>query len=129
MSPGKDQIEEHERFRQMCALSVAGNLKGGEAAELRAHLEVCEQCRALHEEYLLVAREGMPMLAVRFDHPQEVKGWDNSNVKSKILEHRTNIEPEEEATPWLKQINLINKPRTASKEKKKKPTMTKKTNS
>jgi len=85
MSPGKDQFEEHERFRQLCALSVAGNLKGGEAAELRAHLEVCEQCRTLHAEYLLVAREGMPMLAVRFDHPLEVRGWDNSNVKSKIF--------------------------------------------
>jgi len=85
MQPGKDQFEEHERFRQLCALSVAGNLKGGEGAELRAHLEACEQCRTLHQEYLLVAREGMPMLAVRFDRPQEVRGWDNSNVKSKIF--------------------------------------------
>jgi hypothetical protein len=86
MSPGQDQFEDHDRFKQLCALSVAGNLKAGEPAELKAHLEVCEQCRTLHGEYLLVARDGMPMLAVRFDHPQEVRGWDNSNVKSKIFE-------------------------------------------
>jgi len=97
MLPGKDQFEDHERFRQLCALSVAGNLKAGEPAELQAHLEVCEQCRTLHGEYLLVARDGMPMLAVRFDQPQEVIGWDNSNMKSKIFERLA--EKAKQATP------------------------------
>lgn len=97
MSPGSDQFEDHDRLKQLCALSVARNLKAGEPAELQAHLEVCEECRGLYDEYRLVAGEGMPMLAARFDQPQEARGWDNSNVKSKIFERLA--EKGKQATP------------------------------
>ena len=86
MSRGTDHFEEHEKFRQLCALSTAGNLTPSEAAELNSHIEGCDECRTALQEYRLVTGEGMPMLAVRFDRPKEATAWDNSNLKSSVLE-------------------------------------------
>jgi hypothetical protein len=85
MIAGSDQLHEHEEFKELCALSVAGNLTEDESAKLKAHLEVCEVCLAVYQEYLLVAKEGVPMLAARFDRREEAKDWDNSNVRSRVF--------------------------------------------
>jgi hypothetical protein len=39
----------------------------------------------VYQEYLLVAKEGVPMLAARFDRREEATGWDNSNVRTKVF--------------------------------------------
>ncbi len=86
MTPGRDELQGHEKFKELCAMCVAGNLTENESAELRAHMEACEECRAVYQEYRVLAKEGMPMLAARFDHPQEARGWDNSNARRKVFD-------------------------------------------
>src|SRR6266567_136856 len=86
MTPGRDELQVHEKFKELCAMSVAGNLTENESAELGAHMEVCEECRVVHQEYRVLAKEGMPMLAPRFDRPEEAPGWDNSNTRRKVFD-------------------------------------------
>ena len=63
MTLGRDELQRHEKFKELCAMSVAGNLTANESAELGAHMEACEECRAVYQEYRVLAKEGMPMLA------------------------------------------------------------------
>src|SRR6266851_1251558 len=86
MTLGKDELQGHEKFKELCAMSVAGNLTENESAELRTHMEACEECRAVYKEYRVLAKEGMPMLAARFNHPEQARGWDNSNARRKLFD-------------------------------------------
>src|SRR6266849_10141569 len=86
MTPGSDELQGHEKFKELCAMSVAGNLTENESAELRAHMEACEECRAVYQEYRVLAKEGMPMLAARFDRPEQASGWDNSKARRKVFD-------------------------------------------
>src|SRR6266446_3528278 len=86
MTPGRDELQGHEKFKELCAMSVAGNLTENESAELRAHMEACDECRRVFEEYRVLAKEGMPMLAARFDCPEQARGWDNSNTRRKVFD-------------------------------------------
>jgi hypothetical protein len=85
MTPERDELQEHETFKELCAISIAGNLTERESRELQAHVAVCEQCRRVCEEYSVLAKEGMPMLAARFDQPEEARGWDKSGVRRKVF--------------------------------------------
>jgi hypothetical protein len=86
MTPGSDELQGHENFKELCAMSVAGNLTENESAELGAHMEACEECRAVYQEYRVLAKEGMPMLAARFDRPEQARGWDDSNTRQKVFD-------------------------------------------
>ena len=86
MTPGSDELQGHEKFKELCAMSVAGNLTESESFELRAHMEMCEECRAVYQEYRILTKEGMPMLAARFDRPEEATGWENSNTRGKVFD-------------------------------------------
>lgn len=86
MTPGRDELQAHEQFKELCAMSVAGSLTENESSELAAHIESCEQCRAIYDEYRILAKEGMPMLAARFDHPAEATGWESSNVRRRVFD-------------------------------------------
>src|SRR6266550_3178600 len=86
MTPGRDELQGHENFKELCAMSVAGNLTENESAELRAHMEACEECQAVYQEYRVLAKEGMPILAARFDRPEEARGWDSSNARRKVFD-------------------------------------------
>ena len=87
MTPGRDELQGHEKFKELCAMSVAGNVTENETAELRAHMEACEECRAVYQEYRVLAKEGMPMLAARFDRPEQASSWDSSNTRRKVFDH------------------------------------------
>src|SRR6266481_5478629 len=86
MTPESDELQGHEKFKELCAISVAGNLTENESAELRSHMEACEECRAVYHEYRVLANEGMPMLAARFDRPEQAVGWDNSNARRGVFD-------------------------------------------
>ncbi len=86
MTSGRDELQGHEKFKELCAMSVAGNLTENESAELRAHMDGCQECRAVYQEYRVLAKEGMPMLAARFDRPEQARGWDNSNTRRKVFD-------------------------------------------
>jgi predicted nucleic acid-binding Zn-ribbon protein len=62
----QDAASGHEEFRELCALANTDALDEDERARLAEHLAHCAECRELSEQYSLVAREGMPMLASEF---------------------------------------------------------------
>ena len=84
MRSGKG-ADTHEWFRELCGLSVAGNLSALEAAELESHLRECESCRELLGEYRVVATDGMAMLAESYREEHEWK-WDAKRAAQRLLE-------------------------------------------
>src|SRR6266567_594629 len=86
MTSENDTVQEHDKYKELSALAVAGNLTEAESAELKAHLAECASCRSVYEEHLLVAKEGMAMLGERFDRREPATDWDNSPVRSKVFE-------------------------------------------
>jgi hypothetical protein len=70
---------------ELSALANAGELTPSEWTELKEHLLVCEECREIHNEYLILDREGMPMLAAAHAEPHEQGDWDESPARAKLF--------------------------------------------
>jgi hypothetical protein len=76
---------DHERHKELSALTNAGALESVELADLRAHLQSCEQCREAHDQYRLLAQVGMPELAATHSSLQEQTIWDLTAARKKLL--------------------------------------------
>jgi hypothetical protein len=79
------RASEHGKFKQLAALANTGSLTAGEWAELRIHLNDCEECRISFQQYLVLSKEGMLHLATHYNHPAENEVWDDSGVREKLL--------------------------------------------
>jgi hypothetical protein len=77
--------DQHERFRELSALANTGTLGPGETAELTGHLLVCSPCREIHDQYRLLAREGVPVLAAAFSEENDFLRWDDTAARKKLL--------------------------------------------
>jgi hypothetical protein len=86
--------DEHERFKELSALSNSGTLSAGETAELSSHLQLCAACREIHDQYRLLAREGIPALAAAFSEEEDSLTWDSSSTRKKLLARVRAAEPE-----------------------------------
>jgi predicted nucleic acid-binding Zn-ribbon protein len=53
----------HERYKEMCALAATGQLGGPQMSELNAHICTCDSCRAFLESLANVSVQVMPLLA------------------------------------------------------------------
>lgn len=93
--PSSKGRNSHEWFRELCALSVSGDLTGLESAELQAHLEVCEPCHELVAEYRMLATDGMAVLA-EFYREERDSNWDEERASQKLLER---VRASEQASP------------------------------
>ena len=69
-SSGPDRLR-HDRFSQLCALAVAGSLSEVEVAQLKAHLEVCTECRQAMAEFHFLAVDSAAVL-------KEARGYSDS---------------------------------------------------
>ena len=76
---------DHERYKELSALMNAGSLEPAEVSELRAHLQLCGQCREAHDQYRLLAQVGMPELAATQSNQQEQAVWDLTAARKKLL--------------------------------------------
>jgi anti-sigma-K factor RskA len=85
MSQQNGEIQEHEKFRSLCALASSGTLTASESAELKAHVEICDECREAVSEYGAFVKGAMPMLAARYGAAEEVQDWDDSKVGDRIF--------------------------------------------
>jgi hypothetical protein len=75
---------EHEKFRELSALVNTGTLTASEWAECREHLRLCEECREVHDQYLFMVKEGIPLLAAHYsDEPEEVF-WDDTEMRKNL---------------------------------------------
>jgi len=88
----QDGGEEHEKFKELCALAASGNLAPLELSELRVHLEHCDSCREALAEYRTLNTEGIPMLAEGYLARPERIVWDGSVVREKLWKDVLSLE-------------------------------------
>ena len=77
--------EHHERFRQLSAVAATGSLNARESVELKAHLEQCEECREIAQQYLVLTTEGMPLLAASFSERHGQTDWDDRATRDSLF--------------------------------------------
>src|SRR6266576_6927366 len=78
-------LDDHGRFRELSALANAGVLSAAEWAELKGHLQFCQQCREVYDQYRLLARQGIPGLAAVHSSRQLETNWDDTATRRKLL--------------------------------------------
>jgi hypothetical protein len=80
------QLGGHEKFVELCALYPTGCLSEGELAELRQHVEICQDCRTLLAEYQQLNQVVAPMSADK-EAPSSVSvvRWDLEEAKRRLF--------------------------------------------
>lgn len=92
----QDGGEEHEKFKELCALAASGSLSPLELSELRVHLKHCDFCQETLAEYRILNTEGIPALAESYLARPERIIWDDSAVRERLW---SNILSPEESSP------------------------------
>jgi hypothetical protein len=95
----QDGGEEHDKFKELCALAASSSLSPLELSELRVHLEYCESCREALVEYRILNTEGIPTLAEGYLARPERIVWDDYAVREKLW---SNIRSPKESSPEQK---------------------------
>lgn len=85
MTMSEEQLNGHERFSELCALAMSGELTVDESSELKGHLQTCLECREAYREYVVLANEGIPHLAAQYSAPPEEENWDDTATRRKLL--------------------------------------------
>jgi hypothetical protein len=80
------RLNDHDKFHELGALANSGTLTGGEWAELKAHLKMCADCRDICNQYLVLACEGMPLLATQYGQQYEKIGWNEEATRRNLLD-------------------------------------------
>ena len=70
--------DEHDKFKELCALAASGSLEPFELPELEAHLKHCEKCREVFRQYQILATQGIAILADAYMERQAQVGWDGA---------------------------------------------------
>jgi hypothetical protein len=78
-------LNDHQKFRELSALANSNTLTGGEWAELKEHLQTCEECREVHDQFLILTSEGIPLLAARYAHHLELGTWSDRATRTNLL--------------------------------------------
>jgi len=58
-----ERPDDHERFKELCALAQANSLGMVDQLELKEHLKICDSCRKIYDQYAAIGSEGMAFLA------------------------------------------------------------------
>jgi Putative zinc-finger len=80
-----DWVDDHQKFRELAALSLMDELSESEQLELKRHLQDCRSCQQAYEEYALISTEGMGFLATAYGYEQRTEDWDDRAVGEKLL--------------------------------------------
>ena len=79
-----DEGDEHEEFKEFCALAQCKALTLHEQIALEHHLKICESCRHVYEEYCAISEQGMVSLLAEDDLAAEASRWDNRATREKL---------------------------------------------
>lgn len=79
-----DAWQDHDRFRELCALAQARSLDLPEQRELSRHLESCPSCRALCREYALLSDQGMTFLSAQEEISEAANQWDERRARQML---------------------------------------------
>src|SRR3984893_5629344 len=83
--PNNERLDDHQTFKELCALAHGNMLSGPEQQELERHLQHCYSCRKICAEYSLISTEGMPLLAAHYGQDQECERWDDRNARHRLF--------------------------------------------
>ena len=81
-----ERPEDHEKFKELCALAQANALSFAEQRDLRNHLESCEFCREIRNEYDLIGQDGMRFLSGNYDAEKDAEHWNSSGLRLRLFE-------------------------------------------
>lgn len=87
----------HEKFDELCALAMSGTLTDGELSELQTHLQGCEECREAYEQYQVLTKDAMPVLASRYGCLGEQGSWDDRVAREQLFARLATAERQTEA--------------------------------
>jgi hypothetical protein len=79
------RLDDHQKFKELSALAQGGMLSTQEREQLARHLQGCDSCREIYDEYSLIIREGMPLLSPNYGNRQESEGWDDRTAWRRLL--------------------------------------------
>ena len=80
-----ERLDDHQKFKELCALAQGDELSPGEKLELISHLQLCDACRQVYDEYARLSAEGMSFLAAAHARPQEHGAWDQHAARSRLF--------------------------------------------
>ena len=80
-----ERLDDHQKFRELCALAQGEEISASDRLELNTHLEVCDACREVFEEYSLLSGEGMSFLAAACGRTGEYGAWDEGEARHRLL--------------------------------------------
>src|SRR5713226_780339 len=67
------EMEPHDRFLELCAISTSGDLTDEEQKALQGHLAECPECRQASKEFEAAAGVGMPLLHPHLSNPDSLE--------------------------------------------------------
>src|ERR1700737_3725208 len=80
----EERLDNHQTFKELCALAQANMLSSAEQQELEHHLQHCYSCRKIYAEYSLISTEGMPLLAAH-GQDEECDRWDDRKARHRLF--------------------------------------------
>src|SRR5437879_6763313 len=114
-NPGGDgwsEMEPHDRFLELCAISTSGELTGEEQKTLRGHLAECPECRQALKEFESAASIGMPLLHPHLSNPNSLEQASNPAAVGKAIPVRATGQtetPQQEREP-IEQTSALKSP-------------------
>jgi len=84
----------HERYEELCALSIAGDLTPAESELLTAHLTDCAACAEALAQYQKIATDGMSFLAEQFASGARTDDFDETSALKRLMRATGSKEPQ-----------------------------------
>ena len=75
----------HERFRELTALAISGELTPLEWSQLKSHWSDCAECRRAALQFRALGTQGIPALAEGYSSRQDQTTWDEGAARRKLL--------------------------------------------
>lgn len=86
MLSGDGVHNQHEKFRELCALADSGSLTPLELSELELHLRGCEACRQIFGQFRALKTQGMTALADMASEIPDAPQWDSGPALQRLLD-------------------------------------------
>ena len=80
-----EELDDHERLKELCALDGTGSLSFWEKIDLELHLETCAVCRDLRDQYAVVDKEGMAFLYQNQPLMEEAERWESGGARERLF--------------------------------------------
>src|SRR5258708_2715434 len=77
--------DEHQKYKELSALSQAGVLRRDERGGTGRPLFVWDSCREICDEYAVISNQGMPSLGAHYADSMASESWDDRAIRQQLL--------------------------------------------